>query len=80
MLSVKLHNEELHNFYPSPNIIRMIKSAGVLMTEILPVMLPVFTAHHWTSKLIRVILKVDVLKRIFLTVSPILYMSARADV
>jgi hypothetical protein len=22
----KLHNEELHNLYPSPNIIRMIKS------------------------------------------------------
>jgi hypothetical protein len=22
----KLHNEELHNFYSSPNIIRMIKS------------------------------------------------------
>jgi hypothetical protein len=22
----KLHNEELHNFYPSSNIIRMIKS------------------------------------------------------
>jgi hypothetical protein len=21
----KLHNEELHNFYPSPSIIRMIK-------------------------------------------------------
>jgi hypothetical protein len=21
----KLHNEELHNFYPSPNIIRVIK-------------------------------------------------------
>jgi hypothetical protein len=22
----RLHNEELHNFYPSPNIIRVIKS------------------------------------------------------
>jgi hypothetical protein len=25
----KLHNEELHNLYPSPNIIRMIKSRRV---------------------------------------------------
>jgi hypothetical protein len=24
----KLHNEELHNLYPLPNIIRMIKSGG----------------------------------------------------
>jgi hypothetical protein len=24
----KLHNEELHNLYSSPNIIRMIKSRG----------------------------------------------------
>jgi hypothetical protein len=24
--SKKLHNEELHNFYPSPSIIRMMKS------------------------------------------------------
>jgi hypothetical protein len=25
--SIKLHNEELHNLYSSPNIIRMIKSS-----------------------------------------------------
>jgi hypothetical protein len=25
----KLHNEELHNFYSSPNIIRMTKSMGM---------------------------------------------------
>jgi hypothetical protein len=25
----KLHNEELHNLYSSPNIIRMIKSRGM---------------------------------------------------
>jgi hypothetical protein len=25
----KLHNEELHNLYSSPNIIRMIKSRGI---------------------------------------------------
>jgi hypothetical protein len=25
----KLHNEELHNFYSSPNIIRMIKSRRI---------------------------------------------------
>jgi hypothetical protein len=25
----KLHNEELHNLYPSPNIIRMIKSRRI---------------------------------------------------
>jgi hypothetical protein len=25
----KLHNEELHNLYSSPNIIRMIKSMGM---------------------------------------------------
>jgi hypothetical protein len=25
----KLHNEELHNLYPSPNIIRMIKSRKI---------------------------------------------------
>jgi hypothetical protein len=25
----RLHNEELHNFYASPNIIRMIKSRRV---------------------------------------------------
>jgi hypothetical protein len=27
--SRKLHNEELHNFYPSPSIIRMIKSKRI---------------------------------------------------
>jgi hypothetical protein len=26
MRGIKLHNEELHNLYSSPNIIRMIKS------------------------------------------------------
>jgi hypothetical protein len=25
----KLHNEELHNLYPSPSIIRMLKSRGI---------------------------------------------------
>jgi hypothetical protein len=25
----RLHNEELHNFYPSPNIIRVIKSRRI---------------------------------------------------
>jgi hypothetical protein len=25
----KLHNEELHNLYSSPSIIRMIKSSGI---------------------------------------------------
>jgi hypothetical protein len=25
----KLHNEELHNLYPSPSIIRMIKSRSI---------------------------------------------------
>jgi hypothetical protein len=29
----KLHNEELHNLYSSPNIIRMIKSRRVRWTE-----------------------------------------------
>jgi hypothetical protein len=29
----KLHNEELHNLYPSPNIIRMIKSRRMRWTE-----------------------------------------------
>jgi hypothetical protein len=28
----KLHNEELHNFYSSPNIIRMIKSRRMRWT------------------------------------------------
>jgi hypothetical protein len=28
----KLHNEELHNLYSSPNIIRMIKSRGMRWT------------------------------------------------
>jgi hypothetical protein len=28
----KLHNEELHNLYPSPNIIRMIKSRRMRWT------------------------------------------------
>jgi hypothetical protein len=26
----KLHNEELHNFYPSPSIIRIIKSRRMI--------------------------------------------------
>jgi hypothetical protein len=25
----ELHNEDLHNLYPSPNIIRMVKSNGM---------------------------------------------------
>jgi hypothetical protein len=25
----KLHNEELHNLYPSPSIVRMIESMGM---------------------------------------------------
>jgi hypothetical protein len=29
----KLHNEELHNLYPSPNIIRMIKSRRMRWAE-----------------------------------------------
>jgi hypothetical protein len=29
----KLHNEELHNFYSSPNIIRMIKSRRMRLAE-----------------------------------------------
>jgi hypothetical protein len=29
ILSVKLHNEELHNLYSSPSIIRMIKSRKI---------------------------------------------------
>jgi hypothetical protein len=28
----KLHNEELHNLYPSPSIIRMIKSRRIRWT------------------------------------------------
>jgi hypothetical protein len=32
----KLHNEELHNLYSSPNIIRMIKSRRMRWTEHLP--------------------------------------------
>jgi hypothetical protein len=30
----KLHNEELHNFYSSPSIIRMIKSRRIRWTEL----------------------------------------------
>jgi hypothetical protein len=29
----KLHNEELHNLYSSPYIIRMIKSWGIIWAE-----------------------------------------------
>jgi len=29
----KLHNEELHNLYTSPNIIRVIKSRSMRLTE-----------------------------------------------
>jgi hypothetical protein len=29
---IKLHNEELHNLYSSPNIIRMIKSRSMRLT------------------------------------------------
>jgi hypothetical protein len=29
----KLHNEELHNLYSSPNIIRMIKSSSMRWAE-----------------------------------------------
>jgi hypothetical protein len=29
----KLHNEELHNLYSSPSIIRMIKSSRILVLE-----------------------------------------------
>jgi hypothetical protein len=29
----KLHNEELHNLYSSPNIIRMIKSRRIMWTR-----------------------------------------------
>jgi hypothetical protein len=29
----KLHNEELHNLYSSPNIIKMIKSRRIRWTE-----------------------------------------------
>jgi len=28
-----LHNEELHNLYPSPNIVRVIKSMGMRRVE-----------------------------------------------
>jgi hypothetical protein len=31
--SRKLHNEDLHNMYPSPNIIRMIKSRMIEWVE-----------------------------------------------
>jgi hypothetical protein len=27
---IRLHNEELHNFYTSPNIIRMIRSRRII--------------------------------------------------
>jgi hypothetical protein len=30
---IKLHNEELHNFHSSPNIIRMIKSSRMRLDE-----------------------------------------------
>jgi hypothetical protein len=29
----KLHNEELHNLYPSPSIIRTLKSRGIRLAE-----------------------------------------------
>jgi hypothetical protein len=45
-----MHNVELHNFYPSPNIIRMIKSRIRLAGHVACMRLGMHIGFWWESK------------------------------
>jgi hypothetical protein len=47
----RLHNEELHNLYASPDIIRMMKSMSPLLASILSQMHPVHTLPTYFFKM-----------------------------